>query len=93
MCEHAGRIVRSAAGHDKGMWFCVVGETEGYLLLANGKQRKLATPKRKKAAHVEWAGEYSHPALQRLVKGEPVSDRALRRALAAFKEGITLGER
>ena len=93
MCEHAGRIVRSAAGHDKGMWFCVVGETEGYLLLANGKQRKLATPKRKKAAHVEWAGEFAHPVLRQVQEGAPVSDRALRRALAAFKEGNTLGKR
>ena len=37
--------------------------------------------------------EYDHPAIQKLRQGEPVSDRELRRALAAFKEGITLGER
>ena len=37
--------------------------------------------------------EYDHPAIHKLRQGEPVSDRELRRALAAFKEGITLGER
>ena len=93
MSEHLGRIVRSTAGHDKGMWFCVVGETDACLLLANGKQRKLAAPKRKKPAHGEWAGEFSHPVLRQVREGAPVSDRALRRALAAFKEGNTLGKR
>ena len=47
MCERTGAIVRSKAGHDKGLLFCVVGTQDGYLLLANGKQRKLAAPKRK----------------------------------------------
>ena len=36
---------------------------------------------------------YDHPVVHRLQQGEPVSDRALRRALAAFKEGSTLGKR
>ena len=93
MCERTGAIVRSKAGHDKGLLFCVVGTQDGYLLLANGKQRKLAAPKRKKPAHVAWLApaEFDHPAIEKLKQGEPVSDRELRQALAAFKEGNTLG--
>ena len=92
MCERTGTIVRSEAGHDKGLLFCVVGTRDGYLLLANGKQRKLAAPKRKKPIHVmPAAAAFDHPAMEKLKLGEPVSDRELRRALAAFKEGNQIG--
>ena len=93
MSEFTGRIVRSVAGHDQGSLFCVVGTQEAHLLLANGKQRKLAHPKRKKPVHVVWLdpAEFDHPAIHKLKQGEPVSDRELRLALAAFKEGNTLG--
>ena len=93
MCERTGTIVRSAAGHDKGLLFCVVGTQDGYLLLANGKQRRIAAPKRKKPIHVVGLQPvvFDHPAIEKLKQGEPVSDRELRRALAAFKEGISLG--
>ena len=88
MCNCAGWIVRSAAGHDAGLLFCVVGaEEDGRLLLANGKQRKLSAPKRKKHSHivVEDRGSFVHPAIQKLQHRELVTDRELRRALAAFK--------
>ena len=49
-----GRFVRSLSGKDKGMILVVVGVTdEGYLLLADGKTRKLETPKKKKQKHAE----------------------------------------
>jgi hypothetical protein len=50
-----GDIVISKAGHDKGL-FCVIGEEAGLLLLANGKQRPLEKPKKKKPMHVAPSG-------------------------------------
>ena len=97
MYEYTGRIVRATAGRDKNGLFCVVGvdRERQLLLLADGKRRKAARPKGKKPGHVEpltdETREFDHPAIQKLKQGEPVSDRELRRALAAFKEGITLG--
>ncbi|MGI5962221.1 MAG: hypothetical protein ACOX7N_00730 [Lawsonibacter sp.] len=93
MNDYTGCLVRAEAGRDKGGVFCVVGMTEGQLLLADGRRRKILHPKRKKRKHVtplEHKG-FDHPAMGKLKQGEPVSDRELRRALAAFKEGITLG--
>jgi len=79
------------------MLFCVAGvdQEEQMLLLVNGRQRKLSAPKRKKLGHVDVLdqGDLDHPAIHSLKQGAPVTDRALRRALAAFKEGNTLGER
>ena len=71
-----GHIVRALAGHDSGSFYCVI-ETEGdFLLLADGKGRKLTRPKRKRRKHVELAGA-SGP-----MSAIPDSDRELRRVLA-----------
>ena len=95
MFDYTGWIVRANAGRDKGGIFCVVGvDQEGLrLLLADGKRRKIARPKAKKPGHVRvlTGCAYDHPVVHSLRQGEPVSDRALRRALAAFKEGSAHG--
>lgn len=97
MYDYTGWIVRATAGRDKEGIFCVVGvdRVGNLLLLADGKRRKAARPKRKKLGHValltDPLHEFDHPAIGKLKQGEPVSDRELRRALAAFKEGNTLG--
>jgi len=73
----AGDVVVSKAGHDKGL-FCVVGVEEGYLLLANGKQRPLEKPKRKKPMHAAPAGL---PGIE-----IPASNKALRALLAKIRD-------
>lgn len=79
------QIVRSLAGHDKGMLFCVL-DTEGdFLLLADGKHRRVEKPKRKRAKHTQFAGAMEHPAINKIRSGLPVRNRELRDALAAFR--------
>jgi hypothetical protein len=81
-----GDVVRSLAGHDRGLLFCVT-ETDGdFLLLADGKGRKLNSPKRKRRKHVQRAGSSDHPVLLRLRSGEPVGDNEVRKALAAVRQ-------
>jgi hypothetical protein len=72
----AGDVVVSKAGHDKGL-FLVIGEEAGLLLLANGKQRPLGKPKRKKPMHIAPSG------LPRIEV--PENDKRLRAALAKAK--------
>lgn len=99
MYDYTGWIVQANAGRDKRGIFCVVGvdRERARLLLADGKRRKVSRPKAKKLGHVwcltDHLHMYDHPVVRSLQQGEPVSDRALRRALAAFKEGTSLGER
>ena len=52
MCNSSGQIVRATAGRDKGELFFVTGQEGEFLLLANGKGRTMAAPKRKKPRHV-----------------------------------------
>ena len=47
-----GRVVRSIAGHDKGEFFVVVGDSDKFVLLCNGKERKLHNPKKKNKKHI-----------------------------------------
>ncbi|MCD7754564.1 MAG: KOW domain-containing RNA-binding protein [Clostridiales bacterium] len=82
---HPNEIVLSLAGRDRGQLFFVVKEEGDFVLLVNGKGRKLAAPKRKRKKHVQGVGTSAHPAAQRLHRGEAVSDRQLRAALAAFR--------
>ena len=94
MLDWVGRIVRATAGRDKDGLFCVVGvDQEGMrLLLADGKRRKASHPKAKKLAHVKPLTDhlegFDHPAIQKLKQGEALSDKALRRALAAFRDQL-----
>lgn len=47
-----GCIVKSMAGHDSGNLFLVLRQEGDYVLLADGKRRKIEKPKRKKCKHV-----------------------------------------
>ena len=94
MPDYTGWIVRAQAGRDKGGLFCVMGIVqEGRrLLLADGKRRRAARPKRKKLGHVtcltDSRHQFDHPAIQKLKQGEALSDKELRRALAAFRDQL-----
>ncbi len=89
MSDEIGWVVRSTAGHDKDDIFCVVGVQENFLLLADGKTRKVGKPKRKKKIHVDiiCRTAESDTIIQTLRRKEPVTDPAMRRWLAAFKGG------
>ena len=89
MFDYTGWIVRATAGRDREGLFCVLGtDPQGRLLLADGKRRKAACPKSKQLGHTQLVcGEFRHPAIRKLKQGVPVSDRELRRTLAAFKGG------
>lgn len=83
-----GEIVCATKGSESGQHFYVIDEQGEYLLLANGKRRTLTAPKRKKRKHTVTCGEFDHLVTRRLQAGEPLCNRELRRALAAYRESI-----
>ncbi|MCF0123795.1 MAG: hypothetical protein HUJ67_06750 [Ruminiclostridium sp.] len=85
MTYRQGDVVRSVAGHDRDMVFLVVRAEGDFLWLADGKSRKVETPKKKRRKHVVSAGLWTHPVAGRMKDGEPVLDSEIRRALAAFR--------
>jgi ribosomal protein L14E/L6E/L27E len=47
-----GTVVKSLKGRDKDKYFCVVCIEDGYVYLCDGKEHKLAKPKRKNIKHI-----------------------------------------
>ena len=77
-------VVSTIAGRDAGQLFYVIGEDPVYLMLANGKDRTLDKPKRKKRRHVQKVLRSETRVAQKLIAGDKVLNGELRRDLAFF---------
>ena len=75
-------VVVSTAGRDQGEWFYVISADPIYLLLANGKDRTLDKPKRKKCKHVQKVLRSETRVAEKLIAGDKVINSELRRDLA-----------
>ena len=77
-------VVVSTAGRDRGQWFYVIQEEPMYLYLANGKDRTLDKPKRKKRKHIQKVLRSETRVAQKLIAGDKVLNGELRRDLASI---------
>ena len=80
-------IVKSIAGRDAGSLFFVLATEGDFLLLADGKRRRVETPKRKRRKHVELVEEGSGPVADKIRSSEKITNSELRKALAALSGG------
>ena len=71
-----GRVVISSAGHDSGRRMVVTGADGGFVFVADGKERKLESPKKKNIKHVR--------ATSDSVELEGMTDKRLRQTLRAL---------
>ena len=74
-------VVISTAGRDAGKLFYVIGTDPVYLLLANGKDRTLDKPKRKKRRHIKKVLRSETRVAEKLRNGDKVLNSELRRDL------------
>lgn len=76
MSERFMEAAVSLAGHDKGGVFAVVScSCDGFVLIADGRRRKIEKPKKKKLRHLKIIGELKVPM------SEEVTNRRLRELL------------
>ena len=75
-------VVVSTAGRDAGEWFYVISADPVFLLLANGKDRTLEKPKRKKRKHVQKVLRSETRVAEKIRSGDKVLNGELRRDLA-----------
>lgn len=73
-----GMIVRSAAGRDKGNFLVVIRADGEFVYLADGKERKLDTPKKKRIKHVKITNT--------VIDTDSLTDKKLRSVIARFTE-------
>ena len=78
-------IVRSDAGRDKGKLFVVLAVEGEYLLLADGKGRRVEAPKRKKRRHVLFVAADESRLADKIKRSEKITNSELRRTLAAYR--------
>ena len=93
-CIRISDVVVSTAGRDRGQMFYVIGTEGVYTLLANGKDRPLEKPKRKKVKHVSKVLRAETRVAAKLIAGDKVLNSELRRDLAYLSrelQSINLG--
>ena len=81
-------IIRSDAGRDKGKLFVVLAVEGEYLLLADGKSRRVEDPKRKKRRHVLFVAAEETRVSEKIKNNEKITNSELRRTLAAYREEV-----
>ena len=81
-------VVVSTAGRDQGKLFYVIGTDPVYLLLANGKDRTLDKPKRKKRKHIQQVLRSETRVADKLRLGDKVLNSELRRDLAYLSKEL-----
>lgn len=79
-------LVEATAGREKGRTFFVLDIDGEYLLLADGKCRRIEAPKRKKCKHVRFLAESDSRVALKIRSSEKVTNSELRKAIAAFGE-------
>ncbi|MGN0642633.1 MAG: hypothetical protein ACI4JJ_05750 [Huintestinicola sp.] len=73
-----GMIVRSGAGRDKGKFLVVVAADEEFAYLADGKERRLERPKKKRLKHVK--------PTNTVIDTSSLTDKKLRSVIREFTE-------
>ena len=81
-------IIRSDAGRDKGKLFVVLAVEGEFLLLADGKTRKVENPKRKKRRHVLFVSAEKTRLSEKITGNVKFTNSELRRTLAAFRDEV-----
>ena len=75
-------VVMSTAGRHQGEWFYVIDADPVYLFLANGKDRTIEKPKRKKRKHTKKVLRSETRVAGKILSGDKVLNSELRRDLA-----------
>ena len=79
-----GQVVYSKSGHDKGDVQMIIAIDGDFLLLADGKRRKLEKPKRKKKLHVQPTFYVENEVAAKLQEGAYVLDADIKKALKKY---------
>ena len=83
-----GAMCKSLAGHDKGKLFVIIGETEEYVSLVNGKSRPLEKPKQKNKKHIQIIHEQEDWWCKDLAgnsQAERITDEQIRELIRSYE--------
>ncbi|HJD28594.1 MAG TPA: KOW domain-containing RNA-binding protein [Candidatus Blautia avicola] len=81
----AGMLAVSKAGHDKGRLYVVLGADQEFVYLADGRNRSVSSPKKKKRKHIQI--NYHIPGIlkQTLEAEQKLEDEQIKKAIKEYK--------
>ena len=77
-------LVQATAGREQGKYYFVREADGEYLLLADGKSRKIEAPKRNKQKLVRFIAENCDSVAEKIRSKEKFTNSELRKAIAAY---------
>jgi len=84
-----GRLATSRSGRDAGVVYVVIAsEAPGVVLVADGRSRGIARPKRKNVKHLELGGTAPAALVEKLAGGQSVTDEDIRAAVSAAAPSV-----
>ena len=93
MTFEKSQIVMSKSGRDKGRLFIVMDTKPNFVLLADGRLRRVEKPKIKSVKHVQFVAGTGGETADKIINGSPVLNSEIRRQLLNYKGEHSLGER
>lgn len=82
-----GMFAISCAGHDKGQMYVIIKEDADFVYLADGKNKRLDNPKKKKRKHIQLVKAGADEALaEKLMQQVAVYDEEIKRAIKLKKK-------
>ena len=78
----------SLSGRDKGKYFFVVDTAGEYVMIADGRYRKLEQQKKKKQKHLQLILRHDSGVAAKICSGDKVLNSELRRELAILRQEI-----
>ncbi|MDO4647275.1 MAG: KOW domain-containing RNA-binding protein [Eubacteriales bacterium] len=79
----------SKAGHDKGMLYFVLGETDREVFLADGQIRTVEEPKKKNKKHVQIIKNISDDILAKCYLNGKPSNEGIQYALKCYSQNMS----
>ena len=76
-----GKIVISKKGRDMGKYLAVINCDKNYVFVADGKERKLETPKRKNIKHISLTADF-------LNQDQLKTNKSLKKAIAVYCDTV-----
>ena len=77
-------LVEATAGREKGKLFYVLDTDGEYLLLADGKSRRVEAPKRKKRKHARFVADPGGRVAEKIRESERITNSELCKAIASY---------
>ena len=81
-----GQVVQSTMGHDKGMYYLVVGLEENRIWVGDGKYKLLSKLKAKNPSHLIGLDFLDTEISTKLEHGQKINDQMIYHALLKFKK-------